>query len=145
MLVLISAILADIVRLLIGNLIGDRQIPPRKIPPGRFHPGCFPPENSTPMKPGYAKYAVDANLLKLESSILTRAKRATNRNNAAKNQKNLRFFGGGTFLGGIYRGGTFRGGVYLEPIFRRLNFSILFFGKAHNFFFEMLICILFSM
>ena len=78
---------------------GDRQIPPRKI-----HPGCFPPEHSPPTKPGFAKYAVDANLLKLESSILTRAKRATNRNNAAKNQKNIWFFFGGTFLGGIYRG-----------------------------------------
>ena len=44
-----------------------------------------------------------------QSSILTRAKRPTNLNNAAKNQKNIRFFRGGTFLGGIYRGGTFRG------------------------------------
>ena len=65
--------------------------------------------NSTPTEPGFAKYAVDANLLKIESSILTRAKQATNQNNAAKNQKNIRFFRGGTFLGGIYRGGTFRG------------------------------------
>ena len=85
-----------------------------------------PPEGSTPVvsprniplhtKPGFAKYAVDANLFPLESSILTRAKRATNRNNAAKNQKNIRFFRGGTFLGGICRGGTFRGGDCLEPI-----------------------------
>ena len=65
--------------------------------------------NSTPTEPGFAKYAVDANLLKIESSILTRAKQATNQNNAAKNQKNIRFFQGGTFLGGLYRGGTFRG------------------------------------
>ena len=67
----------------IDIICGDRQIPPRRIPPGRFHPGCFPPENSTPTKPGFAKYAVDSNLFPLESSILTRAKRATNRNNAA--------------------------------------------------------------
>ena len=41
---------------------GDRNIPPRKVP-------------------GFAKYAVDANLFRLESPILTRAKRATDRNN----------------------------------------------------------------
>ena len=33
--------------------------------------------------PGFAKYAVDANLFLLESSILTRAKQAINRNNVA--------------------------------------------------------------
>ena len=82
---------------------GDRDITPRKIPPGRLYPGRLPPEHSPPSKPGFAKYAVDANLFPLESSNLTRAKRATNR-------KNIRFFRGETFLGGIYRGGTFRGG-----------------------------------
>ena len=46
--------------------------------------------------PGFAKYAIDANLFRLESSILTRAKLATNRNNVATEN----------------RGG---GGVYLEP------------------------------
>ena len=60
---------------------GDRDIPPRKIPPGRLYPGRLPPEHSPPSKPGFAKYAVDANLFQLESSILTRAKRATDRNN----------------------------------------------------------------
>ena len=39
------------------------------------------PEHSPPTKPGFAKYAGDANLFPLESWILTRAKRATNRNN----------------------------------------------------------------
>ena len=43
-------------------MIGDRNFPPRKIPP-------------------HAKYAVDVNLFRLESPIITRAKRATNRNN----------------------------------------------------------------
>ena len=80
----------------------------RNIPPGRFHPGCFSPEHSPATKTGFAKYAVHANLFPLESSILTRAKRASNRNNAAKNQKNIRFFRGGTFHGRIYRDGTFR-------------------------------------
>ena len=77
----------------------------RNIPPGRFHPSWFPPTQT-----GFVKYVVDANLFPLESSILTRAKRATNRNNAATNRKNIRLF-----RGGIYPGGTFRGGVYLEP------------------------------
>ena len=95
---------------------GDRDIPARKIPSGRFHPGCFPPEHSSSTKPGFAKYAVDANL-----SILTRAKRATNRNNVATNRnKTFGFFGEEHFLGeytGVERsmGGIFRGGVYLEP------------------------------
>ena len=92
-----------------ASFFGDRYIPPRKIPPGRFHPGCFPPEHSPPTKLGFAKYAADANLFLLESSILTRAKRATNRNNAATNRKNISFFRGRSFLGGIYRSGTFRG------------------------------------
>ena len=39
------------------------------------------PEYSPRKGPGFAKYAVDANLFRLESSILMRAKRATNRNN----------------------------------------------------------------
>ena len=42
---------------------------------------------------------LSANLFRLESSILTRAKRATNRNNAAINRKNFRVFGGEHFLG----------------------------------------------
>ena len=63
--------------------------PPLKIPPGRFHPGCFPPT-----KPGFAKYDVEANLFPLESSILTRAQRAKNRNNAATNRKIFGFFRG---------------------------------------------------
>ena len=47
--------------------------PPQKIPPGRL--------------PGSAKYAVDTNLFQLESSILTRVKRATNRNNVATEKR----------------------------------------------------------
>ena len=50
-------------------------------------PEYSPRKVSPRMKPSddsvvwlYAKYAVDANLFRLESSILTRAKRATNRN-----------------------------------------------------------------
>ena len=84
---------------------------------GIFSPEKFSPEGSTlvvtprnipPMKSMYGKYvvwlctkyAIDASLFRLESSILTRAKRSTNRN-----------YVGGTFLVGIYRGGTFRGEV----------------------------------
>ena len=44
--------------------------------------------------PGFAKYAVDANLLRLESSIITGAKRATNRNNVATEKREGRFYGG---------------------------------------------------
>ena len=50
--------------------------------------GTFPPEVSTPVFPSgsfpplpHAKYAVDTNLFRLESQILMREKRATNRNN----------------------------------------------------------------
>ena len=65
-------------------------------PTGRFHPGFFPLEHSPPTKPGFAKYAVDANLFPLGSSILTRA---TNRINAATNRNNIRFFRGEHSLG----------------------------------------------
>ena len=65
---------------------------------GILPPGKFPPEGSTipvvshpnippPTKPGFAKYAVDANLFPLESSILTRVKRATNQNNVATEKR----------------------------------------------------------
>ena len=54
--------------------------------------GIFPPRKV----PGFAKYAVDANLFRLESSILTRAKRATNRNNVATEKRG----GRGEFSGG---------------------------------------------
>ena len=49
------------------------------------------------MVSGFAKFAVVANLLKLESSILPRAKRATNWNNVAKEKRGE---GGGEFSGG---------------------------------------------
>ena len=52
-----------------------------------------------------SKYAVDANLFRLESSIKTRAKRATNRNNV-----------GGNIPGWNDPGGIHRGEVYLELI-----------------------------
>ena len=61
--------------------------------------GIFPPP---PRKvPGFAKYAVDAKLFRLESTILLRAKRATNRNNIATENVG---------------GGNFPEGVYLEPL-----------------------------
>ena len=62
---------------------GDRNFSPRKFPPLKFPPlevstpGSFHPPVFLP----HVKYAVDTNLFRLESSILTRAKRATNRNN----------------------------------------------------------------
>ena len=50
-------------------------------PPRSFH-SCVPPQFFLPRKfPPHAKYTVDANLFRLESPIITRAKRATNRNN----------------------------------------------------------------
>ena len=76
--------LMKITRLDSDGIFGDRNIPP--------------PENSHLRVPGFAKYAVDANLLRLESSILTRG---TNGNNVATEKR-----GGG---------GIFRGRVYLEP------------------------------
>jgi len=91
------------------GLFGDRQIPPRKIPPGRFHPGCFPPT-----KPGFAKYAVDANLFPLESSMLAQAKRATNRNNAATNRKKTFGFFGGNIRWGNIPGWSLPRTVYLS-------------------------------
>ena len=52
--------------------------------------------------PGFAKYAVEANLFRLEFPILTQA---TNRNNVATEKRG---------------GGIFRGVVYLEPIQRSI-------------------------
>ena len=88
---------------------------PRKVPPR-----LFPPETFPPTKPGFAKYAVDENLFLLESSILTRAKRATNRNTAAINRKKYTVFWGvkitwGNIPGWNVPAGIFWGGVYLEP------------------------------
>ena len=68
----------------------DRKIPPRKV-----SPWLFPPWNIPPMKSMHgnnvvrlcAKYAVDANLFRLESSILPRVKRATNLNNVATEKR----------------------------------------------------------
>ena len=54
---------------------GDRNFPPRKFPP-LCSPPFFPLRKFSP----YAKYAVDVNLFRLESPILTRVKRATSRN-----------------------------------------------------------------
>ena len=80
----------------------------RKVPPQ-----LFPPRNVSAMKSMHgnnvvwlcAKYVVKVNLFRLESLILMRTKRATNRNNVG---------GRGTFLGGIYRGGKFRGEFFGE-------------------------------
>ena len=59
------------------------------------------PEYSPRKVPDFAKYVVDANLFRLESSIRTGAKRVTNRNNVATEKRG---------------GGIFRWGVYLEPL-----------------------------
>ena len=101
------------------NWLGNRHIPPRKIPAGSLHPGCFPPEHSPPTKPGFAKYVVDTNLFSLESSILTRAKRARNRNNAATNRKKYSVFFVGNIPWGNIPGWNVPGGVYLEPLIVR--------------------------
>ena len=61
-----------------------------------------------------SKYAVDANLFRLESSILTRAKRATNQNNL-EGEHSLGEYTGVERSGGNVPGGIFRGGVHLEP------------------------------
>ena len=77
-------------------------------PPGSFHP-CAPPRIFSPRKfPPHAKYTIDANLFRLESPILTRAKRATNRNKvrgevSPQGWKNI---GGGKLPWGKNRGGT---------------------------------------
>ena len=52
---------------------------------------------------------LSANLLKLESSILTRAKRATNLNNVATEKLSYIFFFGGILVGGILSGGFYPG------------------------------------
>ena len=51
------------------------------------------------LKPGFAKYAVDTKLFLIESSILTPAKRAANRNNVSTDN---RAGGEGEFSGGEY-------------------------------------------
>ena len=48
-------------------------------------PDISPRKVSPLTKHGFTKYTVDANLFPLESSILTRAKRATNRKNRGGN------------------------------------------------------------
>ena len=48
--------------------------------------GIFPPGKDS----GFVKYAVNANLFRLESSILMRAKRATNRNNVATEKRSFK-------------------------------------------------------
>ena len=67
--------------------------------------------------PGFAKYAVDASLFRLESSILTRVKRATNRNNVATEKRG--------------EGAIFRGGVYLEQKYmsREYKYNRILFGQ----------------
>ena len=74
--------------------------------PRKILPRLFPPRNIPTMKSMhgnnvvwlYAKYAVDANLFRFESLILTRAKRATNRNNVATEKRE----GGRIFCWGVY-------------------------------------------
>ena len=74
---------------------------PDKIPPTKF-----PPKKSLWMP-------LSANLLKLESSILTRAKRAPNRNNVATEKRSYIFF---FFSGGFLSGGFCRWDFIREPI-----------------------------
>ena len=85
-----------------------------KMVTGIFLPGKFPPEGSTPavsprkipsQRSLVAKYALDANLFPLESSILTRSKRATNRNNVATEKRNYIF---SSFSGGFCRRDSIR-------------------------------------
>ena len=74
----------------------------------------FPPRNIPSMKSMHgnnvvwlcAKYAVDANLFRLESSILTRAKRATNRNNIGVRDHSLVEYTGVERSGGNFPGGS---------------------------------------
>ena len=64
------------------SFIGDLNIP-------------SPPSENSPRKvPSCAKYAVDMNLFRLESSTLTRAKWATSRNNVATDKRGEDFPGG---------------------------------------------------
>ena len=71
---------------------------------------------------GFAKYAVDANLFRLESLIVTRLKRATNRNNVGGkvSPQGGKTLGGetsgGKKTGGEHRDGNFRGGKTLESL-----------------------------
>ena len=113
--------------------IGDRTTHPRAVPPmHNFLPDNFPPDNSpSPVTspPGHfppgpfplmksmhgnnvvwlcAKYAVDANLFRLESSILTRAKRLTNRNNVGGE------YSLGEYTGVERSGDNFPGESYLQ-------------------------------
>ena len=89
---------------------------PRKVPPQ-----LFPFRNIPSMKSMHgnnvvwlcAKYAVDANLFRLESSIWTRAKRATNRNNV-----------GGEHSLGEYSGVERSGGNFLAGSIPRTNISV---------------------
>ena len=95
-------------------------------PPGKFSTeGSTPvvsPRNIPPMKSMHgnnvvwlcAKYAIDANLFRLESSILTRARRVANRNNV----------GGEHSLGaytGVERSGGKYTSVYLQNRFLLLS------------------------
>ena len=88
-------------------------------PPGKFpkegSTPVFPPRNIPPMKSMHgnnvvwlcAKYAVDANLFRLKSSILTRAQRATDRNNVVTEKRV-----GGEHSLGEYTGVEYSGGEY---------------------------------
>ena len=94
---------------------------PRKVPPR-----LFPPRNIPPMKSMHGnnvvwlctKYAVDANLFRLESSILTRVKRATNRNNV------VREYSLEVYIGVEHYGWNFPGGSIPRTVINRDLLSI---------------------
>ena len=68
--------------------------------------GIFPSSENSPRKVlGFAKYAVDTNLFRLVSSILTRAKWATNRNNVG-GEHSLGEYTGMERAGGNFPGGS---------------------------------------
>ena len=66
------------------------------------------PRKKSPLKKSPPKKSLwiplSANLFRLESSILTRVKWATNRNNVATEKRRYNFFFGGILVGGILSG-----------------------------------------
>ena len=89
----------------VSSFFGDRYIRPQKVPPRLFPFGTFPQNEAWLCE--ICRWPEP-----LESSILTRAKRATNRNNATTNQKIFGFFGGEHSLG-EYTGVERSGGIFL--------------------------------
>ena len=83
--------------------------------------------------PPYEKYAVDVNLFQLECPILTRAKRATSRNNVGgevslQGWKTLR----GEKPRGEHRGGNYRGGKALAPSYAHIYVLLLWVSEPND-------------